>query len=129
MIIGFTGHRDKITNLFQLAGIQLDHPGAKWIHGGAKSGFDAQVHKHILRNQPAIPFEVFEPEYDKYPQNPKYAPLARNREKIVEPCDLLVACYDGRVHGGTYDTIRHAKSLGKEIYFVHCMPIYPEKIE
>lgn len=108
MIICFTGHRDCLCDELRLAGLQLDYPGAKWIHGGAKTGFDKQVHDHIVRND--IPFEVYRPEYDKYP--PKVAPIMRNHKMIdlLQQGDLLVSCWDGRPVGGTYDTITYAIS-------------------
>lgn len=116
MIIVFTGHRNAVCNELKLAGLQLDYPDAKWIHGGAKTGFDKQVHDHILRNQPNIPFEVYKPDYNLYP--PKVAPIMRNHKMIDLMPDFLVACWDGRKKGGTYDTIEYAKTKGIKIIYL-----------
>lgn len=112
-VIAFTGHRNKMTNNASLLEVYLAFKNvkAKWIHGGAQ-GFDSQVQGFIEYHD--IPFEVFEPEYEKYPDRPKYAPLARNFH-MVDICTLLVTCYDGRKDGGTFETIKYAKELGRPI--------------
>lgn len=43
--IGFTGHRDAICKVEDLAQIHEDYPDAIWIHGGA-IGFDMFVDKY-----------------------------------------------------------------------------------
>jgi hypothetical protein len=113
LIVGFTGHRDKIAQTPELQKILDLYPGATWVHGGASSGFDDQVHTFALANgfQP----EVIRPDYAKY--HPKRAPLERNKV-IVDSCNLLVACYDGRRFGGTFQTINYAKSKGKQVVYV-----------
>jgi predicted Rossmann fold nucleotide-binding protein DprA/Smf involved in DNA uptake len=96
------------------------HPGSTWVHGGAE-GFDTQVNDFALTNgfQP----EVIPPDYNAYP--PKQAPLERNKV-IVGKCDLLVACYDGRKRGGTYQAINYALKQGKEIHYVPAVKIEKE---
>ncbi len=116
MIICFTGHRDCIVSEYDLFRLHLDHPNAKWIHGGAKSGFDKQVQDFINSLTEGIEFEVFPPEYDKY--SPKVAPIMRNHKMIDMKPDLLVALWDGTKTGGTYDTIEYAKSKGIEIKYL-----------
>lgn len=121
-IIVFTGHRNKMTANAHLMEIHQSMPNAKWIHGGAKDGFDMQVQRFIEYYN--IPFEVFEPEYDKYPERPRYAPLARNYH-MVDIGHLVVACYDGRREGGTYRTIEYAtKTAGKPVKY---LPAYTFK--
>ena len=48
MIIGFTGHRNKLCSEQSLLRIGERFPGAKWVHGGA-GGFDTQVHEVALK--------------------------------------------------------------------------------
>lgn len=125
LVIGFTGHRNAVSNEYTLADIQLRYPHATWIHGGAKQGFDAQIQKHIERNQ--IPHHIYYPEYDKYP--PKIAPLHRNTT-IAKNCHFLIACYDGRKTGGTHDCIEKAKSMGKPIVYIEARHLkLPKKQE
>lgn len=42
--------------------------------------------------------------------------IKRDR-RIVDDCDLLLAVWDGKKHGGTYQTIEYAKKKGKPIIF------------
>ncbi len=121
MIIAFTGHRDKITNEDNLARIANENPGATWIHGGNRKGFDAQVQDYAINH--SIPTGIFYPDYNSLP--PRIAPLIRDRD-LVDRCDILIACYDGRSYGGTYYTWKYAKGLHKEIIIVDCIDI-PKK--
>lgn len=121
MIIAFTGHRDCLTDNQALQVIYAAHPNAKWLHGGAE-GFDTQVNEFATERM--IPVEVIRPDYEQYP--PKIAPLKRN-EEIVNRCDKLVACYDGRTTGGTVYTIKLATVAKKEIVFVNAKKIKPRK--
>lgn len=100
-IIAFTGHRDKHTNEDFFDCLPAD---ALWVHGGA-IGFDTQVENYAKKH--GIKTKVIRPDYERYGRS---APLIRNKE-IVQDADLLVACYDGRERGGTYYTIRLAKSM------------------
>lgn len=117
MIIGFTGHRDRRTGTNNLKSVMESHPGSIWVHGGA-DGFDDQVNTFAQMND--LQVEVIPPDYKAYP--PKQAPLERNKV-IVDKCDLLVACYDGRKRGGTYQAINYAIAQGKEIHYVPAFEI------
>ena len=125
-VVAFTGHRNKMTNNASLLDIYQSIPNAKWIHGNAKDGFDAQVKNFIKYYD--IPFEEFDPEYEKYPDRPKYAPLARNFH-MVDICNLLVACYDGRRFGGTYQTIEYAKKIGRPVRPVRAYGAHKGKLK
>lgn len=101
-MIGFTGHRDKIAKVADLQALRDQYPNATWIHGGA-GGFDTQVDGFAKAH--GIICRVMRPNYARHG---KSAPLVRNRE-IVDGCQLLIACYDGRKSGGTYYTITYAQ--------------------
>lgn len=107
MNIAFTGHRDKAVLEKDLDAIAEKYPLSVWIHGGA-SGFDSQVSLYAtLHNIPQI---VIRPDYSKG----RAAPLIRNRE-IIDRCDILFACYDGRKTGGTFYTIKYAQKKYKPV--------------
>lgn len=61
MNIGFTGHRNKITDPDELRQLETDYPGATWIHGGA-IGFDTQVNtvalEHLATHGLPVPKEM-----------------------------------------------------------------------
>jgi hypothetical protein len=111
MIIAFTGHRDKHTNEDFFDCLPAD---ALWVHGGA-IGFDSQVENYARRHN--IKTKIIRPDYQKYG---KRAPLIRNHE-IVSGANLLVACYDGRITGGTLYTIKLAKSLNIPIRYTEAL--------
>jgi hypothetical protein len=112
--IAFTGHRDRNTTREALDNIMHLHPGATWVHGGA-IGFDTQVAEYARAH--GIPTVVIRPDYKKFADRPKYAPLARNKE-IVDMSMCLYACYDGRNVGGTKFTVNYAKEKGKLVYIL-----------
>ena len=103
LVIGFTGHRDRICDPRLLAEIAERYPDAVWIHGGAP-GFDRQV-EEFGRNT-IVPPIILRPNYKRYP--PRLAPLKRT-EEIVHLSGLLVALYDGRESGGTAYTVEYAR--------------------
>jgi hypothetical protein len=117
MTIGFTGHRDRITEDQELQVFIRDrkHREALWIHGGAR-GFDAQVEEFAQRW--GVETLIIRPDFALY--NPRFAPLKRN-ELIVGRCDLLVACYDWRPAGGTKYAIDWAVKRGRKIHYVKCV--------
>lgn len=113
MNIGFTGHRDCYVSPDALEIILKMWPKATWIHGGASSGFDAQIADYCEKHQ--ISSIVIRPEYTKYYW--KVAPIIRNKE-IVNMSDIIYACYDGRQTGGTKATIEYANKKGKVVYYL-----------
>lgn len=106
MKIGFTGHRNTTAPLHeitaQLIGVSIA------IHGGAK-GFDSQVSEICKLHK--IHENIIKPNYALYG---KKATFIRNRE-IVDMADTIVACYDGRLTGGTKQTINYAVRKHKPI--------------
>lgn len=104
--ICFTGHRNKLCDLIDLEWINYILPDKIWIHGGAE-GFDTQI--AVFSATQFIESKIFKPDYKKYKDNPKYAPIARNHE-MVEMSKIVVTNWDGRQVGGTYDTVKYAIS-------------------
>jgi predicted Rossmann fold nucleotide-binding protein DprA/Smf involved in DNA uptake len=76
-------------------------PNLTLITGGAK-GVDTYAMNWA--KQQNIPFETFKPDYKKYEDNPKYAPLARN-EEMAKLCSAAIVFWSG-VDGGTLYTMR-----------------------
>ena len=116
--IGFTGHRDCVTDSFELAFIHGAFPGAIWVHGAAKSGFDKQVDDYAKAH--GIERDPMPPEYDKYP--PRVAPIMRNKKIVDSGIDILYACWDGRQRGGTFQTKNYAIDRGVQVVYVDCRP-------
>jgi hypothetical protein len=108
MVIGFTGHRDRLAAVKDLDRIRKQYPDAVWIHGGAR-GFDRQVSRYAQRR--GIRQEALEPDYRKHGNA---APFVRNIA-IVDRADFIVALYDGREGGGTLFTIEYARRQDKEV--------------
>jgi len=117
MIIAFSGHRDKVTEVDWLEDLAASYPDALWVHGGAK-GFDTQVDE--VAKKMGITTKVILPDYNKYP--PKQAPLERNK-LIVQDADLVVICWDGRVYGGTLYTMGLAARLRKHTKHCPALPL------
>jgi hypothetical protein len=111
MNIAFSGHRNRVTDIQELAKIAAEFQGAVWVHGGA-AGFDAQVAEYATAHR--IPERVLPPDYETYG---RVAPFVRTRE-IVSQADLLVACWDGREKGGTAEAIRCARKRGIPVRFL-----------
>lgn len=44
--------------------------------------------------------------------------MTRNRW-MVDHSDMVIAVYDGRIHGGTVGTMEYAKSVGKKLFEIH----------
>jgi hypothetical protein len=112
--IGFTGHRNRVTEESELDLIAAENPGAIWVHGGA-IGFDTQVENYAKAH--GIQTLVIRPDYKLYRAVPKQAPLIRNKI-IVDQSQFMVACWDGRTHGGTWYTIQYAKERDRLVYLI-----------
>lgn len=56
-----------------------------------------------------------------YTSDEEFTPgcLHKRNEAIVKDCDILIAYYDGRKKGGTYDAIKKADKYGKRIIIVN----------
>lgn len=116
MKLAFTGHRDQTVDPAELERLVTEYPDHVWTHGGA-DGFDRQVDDFARAR--GIKREKIRPDYKKYADRPKFAPLARN-EVIVDGAALLVACYDGRQVGGTFYTVEYAKRVGVPVRVLEC---------
>lgn len=122
--VGFSGHRDKVADWFELKDI-MDWYGRDKslvvVHGGAV-GFDTQVHRVVQRLNSKkykgnIEEIIIKPDYLNI-ENKKFAPLKRN-EEIVKLSDVIVALYDGRKKGGTKYTIDHATVKNVDVYYLN----------
>jgi hypothetical protein len=112
-VIGFTGHRNVLCDEDHLVNIENVYgSNAVWVHGGAV-GFDSQVADYAkLHNIAQV---VLEPLYDLF--DGRKAPVYRNCA-IVRCCQQLVACYDGRIGGGTRFTIDYAVKFNKPVLII-----------
>jgi len=108
MIIGFTGHRDKVAPIERLLQIAADYPGATWVTGGAV-GFDQSVERFAAKN--GIKNIIYRPNFKQFGRGAFHA---RNRQ-IVDGASLIVAMWDGRKGGGTVYTINYARKKGLEV--------------
>lgn len=129
MLIVFTGHRDAVTDPAILHALEAEYPHAVWMHGGA-DGFDSQAHNvgkllgkvvlppitseklHLFALPAADVIVMVRPAYGLY--HVKSAPIIRNHAMVdkMQHGDLLVACWDGRKGGGTWDCKTYAESKG-----------------
>lgn len=69
-----------------------------------------------LAEEIGIPIKVIKPNYKKYSDKPKVAPLIRNKI-IAEECDEMLAFIYGDSNGTKY-TIKCAEDLGKVVHVV-----------
>lgn len=114
MVIGFTGHRDKLCKGETLHFFAEHMPDSIWVHGGAV-GFDNQVKTVAELNGKTTENGlqiVVRPDYQAH--SPKQAPILRNFV-IVDMCNLLIAFYDGRQSGGTFSAISYARAKQKPV--------------
>lgn len=47
------------------------------------------------------------------------AKMQKRNEWMVDNCDLLIGCWDGVKKGGTWNCLKYAKKLGKEIIIIN----------
>ena len=81
------------------------------ISGGAV-GCDKLA--ELFASDNGIPIKVIKPDYKKYYDRPKFAPLARNQIIAME-CDKMIAFIYEDSNGTKY-TIEQAKVIGKEVF-------------
>jgi hypothetical protein len=123
MFIVFTGHRDKVADPRALDRIRNWYPDAEWMHGGA-AGFDMQVEVYAQRH--GVQTRVMRPNYADTRVPHKEAPIVRNHLMVDTPgVDLVVALWDGRQGGGTYNTILYAVQRGKRVFIVPPTAVAP----
>lgn len=139
--IAFTGHReidpndlDKIhaglDTLSQIAAMTHD----LFFQSGGAKGFDSMVYdelggwpQHMLH----IPFEYQREELDPHPDiiecercpSGLYRPLSRadnhfyqdRNEHMVDLADEVICYWNGEEKGGTWNTIKYARKMGKPV--------------
>lgn len=87
----------------------------EFVSGGCKTGADSLIVKYCKDRGLQKPTE-FKPEYDKYPENPKKAPVMRNKT-IAEYCDVMIAFWDN-ISPGTKTAIDFARKENKPVRIV-----------
>lgn len=135
MIVGYTGPRSGLTPPQRLALGEVLATLSGTMHNGAALGADRAAaelwgrgpwHReieffpcHAEQQRWAVLFARSHARVTVHPIRP---PLVRNRENLVDPCDLLVATPAGpeTPRGGTWSTIRYARrpEVGKPVVLV-----------
>lgn len=117
MMVAFTGHRDhKVQEQFLDFVASLGTKNAHWMQGDVKDGFDRQVKLYAKKHN--IPCDDYPLDLKTYGSPQAY--FVRNR-LMVDLCDFLVACYDGRKYGGTFYTVEYARHMNKPVLFLPCV--------
>ena len=112
-IIGSRDFRsaDKVRQLVAVLANNYRNDVWQIVSGGAK-GVDTIAVQEAYKWD--APVHIFLPDYRKYAENPKYAPIARNYQ-IVDYSDEVHAFWNG-VSKGTEMVIRYAKEQDKPCY-------------
>lgn len=113
-VIGSRGFTDYNFFVEKLEYFLQNLPDFSLVSGGAKSGADSLIKRYAIENNYLL--AEYLPEYDKFPDNPKIAPLKRNKT-IMENADMVIAFWDG-VSRGTKDALSHAEKLNLPIRIV-----------
>jgi hypothetical protein len=109
-VIGLKGHKkvlceeialDEIANYFE--------KDVVWVFGD-NVGFDKQVLDYAVSHN--IPHVVIVSQ--RYSFDTEHASFIRNRT-IVDCCDELIICYDGRLGGEAYFTVMYASNCKKQM--------------
>lgn len=115
-VFGIVGsrRRDSEGDFRQCEGIFLSlyRDGDRIVSGGCPKGGDRFAEAIAKKHQ--IPITIY---YAQWEKHGKSAGFVRNTN-IAEDCDTLVAVVAKDRTGGTEDTIRKAKNLGKRIVIV-----------
>ena len=144
-VIAITGHRDYPDRAGFYRG--LDRLSAdKYILGGAR-GADSDALKYLAETQPitgrsvVVPNRAQDQPVAAQAVTKQYATevielgnvgsdryMIRNRF-MVDHADRLAAFYDGRGHGGTFNTIEYAKSRGVAVDIMPLVEMNEEAIQ
>lgn len=129
--IGITGHRLYPDRAAVFRG--LDRLNARAYNLGGARGIDSDALEYLSRTKPGVRLNVICPNrvrnqpaaaraaIDRYATNVielKNAGPARyqiRNKYIVDHSDRMVAFYDGRGSGGTYNTINYARAQGRPL--------------
>lgn len=91
----------------------LDEYDITEVVSGGADGVDKCGETFAENN--GIPIKSFKPDYEKYEKNPKYAPIARNKE-MADYSDAALVIHNGSK--GSANMIAEMKKLGKPVYQV-----------
>ena len=115
-VIGIVGSRRRHTSqdlkLCAETFLSVYNKGDTIVSGGCPKGGDRFA--EIIAKQSGVPIKIHKAEWDKYGRG---AGLKRNTY-IAEDADVLIAVVASDRTGGTEDTIRKAKRLGKEVILI-----------
>ena len=87
-----------------------------------KWSIEDQVKYKIIKQFSAC---IYVDEYEEYNikgvRTGEYHPakLQKRNEWMVDNCDLLIGCWDGVKKGGTWNCLKYAMNLGKEIKIIN----------
>jgi predicted Rossmann fold nucleotide-binding protein DprA/Smf involved in DNA uptake len=117
MKLGVTGTRrhDDFYWICEQLDALFDPKDVELLISGNAIGVDRNC--EIWAKAHSIPVKLIKPDYEKHKENPKYAPIARNRD-IASECDVLVAFLPTSGSNGTQSTINYAKDLNKKVIIV-----------
>jgi uncharacterized phage-like protein YoqJ len=148
LVLGFTGHRpERIidyneTRLLSLCNAIIDKYQPDLIITGMALGWDSCIAQSAIEKEiefdAAIPFLGQELKWlgsdrKKYHRILKSArniqiiseggftptKMQKRNQYIVDNCDILIALWDGKEYGGTWNCIRYGKEKGKKIVNVY----------
>jgi hypothetical protein len=115
-IIGVVGSRRRVSikdyKIVTKAIAKHFQPGDHLVSGGCPKGADAFA--EIFAKVEGLTITIHYPNWKKHG---KAAGIIRNTA-IAMDCDVLIACVAPDRTGGTEDTIRKAKKLGKTVILV-----------
>jgi hypothetical protein len=114
--IGIVGSRRRDSEADYEATLQifLDHyePGDELVSGGCPKGGDRFA--EVIAKKCQVPIKIYYAQWNKLGRG---AGFARNTN-IAEDADVLIAVVASDRKGGTEDTVKKAKKMGKEIVLV-----------
>ena len=117
IILAVVGSRkfNDYAKFMEIMNEHIDTTKVKSIISGGAAGVDKMAESYAFDT--GIPIKVVKPDYKKYADKPKFAPIARNRI-IAETCDAMIAFYYDDSNG-TKDAMNHAIKCGKNVFKIN----------
>lgn len=115
-VIGIVGSRRRDTeedlNKVYRKLVEIYETGDTIVSGGCLKGGDRFA--EVIADKERIPIVIHKPKWEWYGRG---AGFVRNT-LIADDCDILIACTAEDRKGGTEDTVKKAKKLGKSVIIV-----------